>query len=117
MAGHGKVFVLTHRPPAELVNTDGDLPVTFLTGAVEDAVATALDAAAGKDVVVFGPTIAGACIQTGVLDEILVHIVPVLLGDGVRFFDHPGMTRPVPLRRTALAESGQLTDLRFAVKV
>jgi hypothetical protein len=43
--------------------------------------------------------------------------VPVLLGDGIRFFDHPGMTQPVPLRRIALAESGQPTDLRFAVKV
>jgi dihydrofolate reductase len=113
----GPIFILTHRPPTELVKTGGGLPVTFLTGAVQDAVATALEAAAGKDVVIFGPTIARACIQTGVLDEILVHIVPVLLGDGVRFFDHPGRTQPVSLRRTALAESGHLTDLRFAVKV
>jgi hypothetical protein len=44
----------------------------------------------------------------------LVHLVPVLLGDGVRLFDRPGLG-PVPLRRTELVESGQLTDMRFAV--
>jgi dihydrofolate reductase len=89
--------------------------ITFVTSEIRDAVAAALEAAAGKDVVVFGPTLARECLDAGVLDEILVHIVPVLLGEGIRFFDCPGTTQPVRLRRTAVAESGQLTDMRLAV--
>jgi dihydrofolate reductase len=114
-AWHGPMFILTHRPPAEPAEIGPDLPVTFLTGDVGDAVARAREAAAGKDVVIFGPTIARECIEAGVLDEILVHVVPVLVGAGIRFFDRPGSTQLVPLRRTAFAESGQLTDLRFDV--
>jgi dihydrofolate reductase len=110
-AWSGAVLVLTHRPAAQ---PPGGGSVTFLSGDVRDAVETARIAAEGKDVVVFGPTVAAACLAAGVLDEILVHIVPVLLGDGVRFFDRPGAPA-VPLRRVELAESGQLTDLRFAV--
>lgn len=48
------------------------------------------------------------------LDEIVVHLAPVLLGDGIRFHGGPGVGR-VNLERTAVAESGQLTDLRFSV--
>jgi hypothetical protein len=43
-----------------------------------------------------------------------VHVAPVLLGDGVRFYGAPGVGR-VDLERTAVLESGQLTDLRFRV--
>ena len=114
-AWQGPIFVLTHRPPAERSATREGIPVTFLTTSVDDAVGTALKAAGGKDLVVFGATIARACIEAGILDQVLVHVAPVLLGDGVRLFDRPGVTERVPLRRTELAESGQLTDLRFAV--
>ncbi|MBV1852895.1 dihydrofolate reductase family protein [Catellatospora tritici] len=107
----GPVFVLTHRPPAPPPGSQ----VAFVSGEIRDAVATARTAAAGRDVVVFGPTVAQACLDADVLDEILVHVVPVLLGDGVRLFARPGADRPVQLQRTALAESGQLTDLRFEV--
>jgi hypothetical protein len=44
----------------------------------------------------------------------VVHLVPVLLGDGVRFYDAPGVGQ-IPLERTAVAEPGQITDLRFRV--
>lgn len=108
----GPIFILTHRPPAGEIGHDA---ITFRDGSAGDAVAVAREAAGGKDVVIFGATIAQQCIEEGVLDEILVHVVPVLLGDGVRFFDQPGMKERVQLRRTALAESGQLTDLRFTV--
>jgi dihydrofolate reductase len=110
-AWHGAVLVLSHRPAAQ---PTGGGAVTFLSGDIRDAVAAARAAADGKDVVVFGPTVARACLEAGVLDEVLVHLVPVLLGDGVRLFDRPGLG-PVPLRRTELVESGQLTDMRFAV--
>lgn len=110
-AWHGFVLVLTHRPAAQ---PPGGGSVTFLSGDIRDAVAAARAQANGKDVVVFGPTVATACLEAGVLDEVLVHLVPVLLGDGVRFFGWPGASA-IPLRRTEVVESGQLTDLRFAV--
>jgi dihydrofolate reductase len=83
----GPSIVLTHEtaPP--------DLPadVTYandLTTAVEVAKA----AEGGRYVNVLGADVAAQCLEAGVLDEVLVFIAPVLLGDGVRLFDHPGGT-------------------------
>jgi dihydrofolate reductase len=108
---NGPVFVLTHRPP----DADHHPAITFLSGELRDAVATATAAAAGKDVVVFGATIALQSLRAGLLDEIVIHLVPVLLGDGVRLIDAPDLGT-VELDRTLVATSGQITDLRFAVR-
>jgi riboflavin biosynthesis pyrimidine reductase len=54
------------------------------------------------------------CIDERLIDEIVVHLAPVLLGDGVRLFGSPGQGR-INLERTSVAKSGQLTDLRFRV--
>jgi dihydrofolate reductase len=107
----GPVFVLTHRPP------DANLhpAVTFISGSVNDAVATAKTSAAGKAVIVFGANLAAQCLRAGLLDEIVIHLVPVLLGEGIRLFDASGFG-PVPLERRLVATSGQITDLRFAVR-
>jgi dihydrofolate reductase len=104
-AWSGPIFVLTHRPA-------NDPAVTFLTGDLPHAVATALAAAKGKNLVLFGASIARQCLQQGLVDEILIHLVPVLLGDGVRLFAGPD-SEPIHLHRIECAESGQLTDLRF----
>src|SRR5262245_11113775 len=106
----GPVFVLTHRPPG----ADHHPAITFLTGDLTDALATAAGAAAGKDVIVFGANLAAQCLRAGLLDEIVIHLVPVLLGGGVRLIDTPDLA-PVALERTLVATSGQITDLRFAV--
>ena len=106
----GPVFVLTHRPPDDTpVDT-----VTFVSSPLAEAVAMARTAADGKNVVIFGANIAQQCLWEGLLDEIVVHLAPVLLGAGVRFFAASD-GKPVALRRTTLAESGQITDLRFSV--
>jgi dihydrofolate reductase len=104
-AWSGPIFILTHRP-AE------DPDYTFLTGDLPDAVATALAAAGGKNLVLFSASIARQCLQQGLVDEIIIHLVPILLGDGFRLFDNPG-GEPLHLQRVACAESGQVTDLRF----
>lgn len=107
----GPVFVLTHRPPDA-----GHHPaVTFLSNDLSDAVATAKDAAAGKAVIVFGANLAAQCLRAGLLDEIVIHLVPILLGDGVRLIGAPDLG-PVALERRLVATSGQITDLRFAVR-
>src|SRR6266571_2067840 len=78
----GPVFVLTHRPPA----APHDPTITFLSGDIHSAVATALEAADGKNIVVFGANVANQCLDAGLVDELLIHLAPVLLGDGVRLF-------------------------------
>lgn len=91
---HGPMFVLTHRPPA-----DPPEGVTFLSD-LHSAVAQAKDAAGDEYVNVLGANVAKQCIEEGILDEILMFVAPVLLGDGVRMFDQPGGTNvrlaPVP---------------------
>src|SRR4051794_25971059 len=104
----GPMFLLTHRslgaPSPE---------VTILAGDIGDAVATALDAAGGKNLEILGADVAGQCLQRGLVDEILVYLLPVLLGDGIRF-------SPTGLPRTDLEplsskRSGEATLLRFHV--
>ena len=107
----GPVFVLTHDAPDVV---PGWMTGRFVDEGVEDAVARARTAAGGKNVVVLGANVARQCIERGLLDEIVVHLAPVLLGDGVRLFGGPGQGRTA-LERTTLARSGQLTDLRFNV--
>jgi hypothetical protein len=62
--------------------------------------------------VIFGAGIARQCLQAGLLNEIVIHLAAVLLGDGVRLYDSVG-TDPIVLTRTALAATGQLIDPSF----
>jgi dihydrofolate reductase len=105
----GPTFVLTHRPPEP-----PDPHVTYLTGDIGEAVATALDAADGKDLEILGADVASQCLQRGLVDEILVYVLPVLLGDGVRFAA-PGLGR-TDLQPVSAMQSGPVTILRFRVR-
>ncbi|GAB3797094.1 dihydrofolate reductase family protein [Micromonospora zhanjiangensis] len=79
----GPQFVLTHHPrPASA-------DITFVDDLAE-AVTAAKAAAGDKYVNVLGADVARQCLAAGLLDEILTLVAPVLLGDGVRLFDHPG---------------------------
>src|SRR5882672_11404811 len=82
-AWSGPVFVLTHNPPT-------DPNVTFLSGDIRDAVETAARAAGEKYLVIFGADVARQCVEAGLLEEVAIHVVPVLLGDGVRLFSRRG---------------------------
>jgi dihydrofolate reductase len=105
----GPVFVLTHQPPEP-----PDPEVTFLTGDIRDAVATALDAAGGKNLEILGADVATQCLQLGLVDEILVYVLPVLLGDGIRF-SSPGLAR-IDLEPIDSTRSGAVTILRFRIR-
>jgi dihydrofolate reductase len=104
----GPFFLLTHRPL-----DPPDPGVTILSGDIGDAVATALDAAAGKNLEILGADVAGQCLARGLVDEILVYVLPVLLGDGIRF-SAPGLAR-VDLDPVSSMRSGDATILRFRV--
>ena len=102
-------FVLTHIPPDQ-----PDPTTTFLSGDIGDAVATALEAAGGKNLEILGADVAGQCLQRGLVDEILVYVLLVLLGDGVRF-SSPGLAR-TDLEPLGSTRSGAVTILRFRVR-
>ncbi len=105
----GPIFVLTHRPP-----DPPDPEVTYLTGDIGEAVATALNAAGGKNLQILGADVAGQCLQRGLVDEILVNVLPVLLGDGIRF-SAPGLAR-IDLEPVSSTQAGAVTILRFRVR-
>jgi dihydrofolate reductase len=107
------VFVVTHRPPPE--GWPEDAPFTFVTDGIESAVAQA-KAAAGEGMVgVAGPNVAQQCLEAGLLDEIAVHLVPVLLGRGIRFFDDVAGA-PVMLEDPRVVEGTAVTHLRYRVR-
>ncbi len=85
-AWDGPTFVLTHHPE-DAAPADG---VTFLSCDVAEAVRIGLEAAGDKNLEVLSPTIGRQLLELGLIDEIDLHIAPVLLGDGIRLFDNPG---------------------------
>jgi dihydrofolate reductase len=86
----------------------------FIDKPIDAAVAHAQQAAGDRNVVILGANVAHQCLDSGLLDEIVVHLAPVLLGDGLRLFGSPGTGR-IDVERTSVAQSGQPTDLRFRV--
>jgi len=105
----GPMFLLTHRPL-----DPPDPEVTILTGDIGEAVAIALDAAGGKDLEILGADVAAQCLQRGLVDEILVYVLPLLLGDGVHF-SAPGAPR-LELEPVSSIRSRDATILRFRVR-
>lgn len=107
------VFVLTHSVP------DGwprdDAPFTFISDGVESAVAQAKAVAGDKIASVASASIAQQCLNAGLLDAIVVDLIPVLLGKGIRFFDHL-TTAPVELEDPKVIEGTHVTHLYYRVK-
>jgi dihydrofolate reductase len=102
-------FIVTHSPPTE---NRGDF--TYVTEGVEAAIEQARAAAGSKDVSVMGAIVPQQAIRAGLVDEFVIHLIPVLLGEGKRLFDHLGGR--VDLRRTQVVEAPDgVTHLRFRV--
>jgi len=103
-------FVVTHTVPQEWVYEGS--PFTFVVDGLESGVEQAKAVAGDKDVAVGAASIAQQCIRAGLLDEIHIDLVPVLLGGGVRLFDHLG-TGPIELERMRVVEAPDVTHLTF----
>jgi dihydrofolate reductase len=87
---HYPVFVVTHHP-REPVEMEGGTTYHFVTDGIASALDQAKKAAGGKDVMLWGGGhIAQQYLAAGLLDELELHVVPVLLGDGARIFDNLG---------------------------
>lgn len=107
------IFVVTHTVPQEWANKEGS-PFTFVTDGVESAIEQARAVAGDKNIGVDGASISQQAIKAGLVDEVGVDLMPVLLGEGVRFFDHLG-TEPIELERMEVIEGTGVTHLRFRV--
>ncbi|MGC1211126.1 MAG: dihydrofolate reductase family protein [Micromonospora sp.] len=104
----GPIFVLTHHPE-DATPADG---VTFLHCGPAEAVRIGLAAAGGKNLEVFSPTIGRQLLELGLIDEIDLHIAPILLGDGIRLYDNPGGA-PIHLHRVGEGDPTSVLNVRY----
>ena len=106
------LFVVTHNVPDEI--PDGESSYTFVTDGVESAIRLAKAAAGDKYVSLLGASVPQQCLRAGLLDEIQIHLVPTLLGNGTRLFEHLEDGR-VELETVRVVECAGVTHLRFRV--
>ena len=113
---HHPVFILTHHA-REPVTKEGGTTFTFVTDGIEAALEQARAAAGGKDVAVGGGAdVAQQYLKAGLLDELRLHVAPVLLGDGVRLFANHLADAPGGLECASVVESPTgVTHLRYRV--
>ena len=106
------IFVLSKAVPDKVPK--GASTFTFVADGIISIVKQAKAAAGGKDYVLGGANIAQQCLGSGLLDEMQIPLMPVLLGDGVRLFDHIGVGQ-IELERTRAIDSPGVSHLRFRV--
>ena len=108
------VFVVTHRAREPWVRRGGTT-FTFVTDGIESALGQANAAAGGRDVkIAGGADIIRQFMNAGLVDELRLHLAPVLLGDGVRLFDRIDGER-LALTRVEVIDSPLVTHLRYRV--
>jgi dihydrofolate reductase len=106
------VFVLSHDEPAD---PPAGGVYTFVGDGIEHALRRARDAAGDKDVTVMGGADTGRqFIEAGLVDELSIHLVPVLFGGGTRMFEHLGAGH-VQLENLGSVQTAAATHLRFRV--
>lgn len=110
--GGGACFVVTHSVPQEWVKEGS--PFTFVTDGVESAVRQAQQVAGDRNVSIGSANIANQCLKAGLLDEMLINLVPVVLGGGVRLFDNLD-TAPYELEIMRVVEGAGVTHLKYRV--
>ena len=108
------VFVLTNHAREPWVRRGGTT-FTFVTEGIESALEQARAAAGDKDVrIAGGANTVQQFIKAGLLNELQIHLAPVLLGNGVRLFDHID-PRHIELEKTRVIDSPNVTHLRYRV--
>ncbi len=106
------VFILTHQPRETF--TRFGVTFHFITDGFPSAIEKAKAAAGDKNVMLFGANMARLGLETGLADEIQIHLAPILLGSGIRLFDHLD-NGYIKLERMRVVESPTVTDLRFRI--
>lgn len=107
------VFILTHDPPPKEEVPQGPSNLTFVTDGIASAITKAKAAAGDKHVKLGGASPGKQALKAGLVDEILVHVAPYLLGGGVRLFDALG--DGVRLEKIRVTDGSLATHLRYRV--
>ncbi|WP_324194025.1 dihydrofolate reductase family protein [Nocardia blacklockiae] len=107
------IFVPSHRPPSPAARWGYPL-VTYVNDGIESAMAQAKAAAGERDVQVRGAYTAQRAIEAGVLDEVQIHLIPVLLGRGRRMFDV--LPAETELEIVRVIDTPQATHIRYRVR-
>jgi dihydrofolate reductase len=106
------VFILTHHP-RDPVEMGGGTTFHFVTDGIEFALDRAREAAGGKDVMLWGGAqVVNQYLAAGLLNELELHVVPILLGDGARLFDNLG-DGEVQLEQVRAVEAPGVTHLKY----
>ena len=109
------VVVVTHSVPHAWVDERPQAPFTFVTDGLPAAIERALQMAGERNVGVSAGKIASQCLELGLLDEIWLDLVPVVLGNGVPYFDRVA-NAPVVLDDPKIIEGVRVTHLRYTVR-
>jgi dihydrofolate reductase len=108
------VFIVTHHA-RETDARKGGTTYHFVTDGIDSALEQARKAAGGKDVMLWGGAqVINQYLAAGLLDELELHVVPVLLGDGARLFDNLGDAE-VQLEQVRAVEAPGVTHLKYRV--
>jgi dihydrofolate reductase len=109
---HGPVFVLTHHA-REPVAMQGGTTFTFVTDGIQSALAQAREAAGSGDVAIAGgASTVNQYLAAGAIDELRLHVAPVVVGAGERLFDGVG---PLSLERIGVNATDLVTHLTYRV--
>jgi dihydrofolate reductase len=110
---HHPVFVLTHHE-RERLDKEGGNSFTFVTDGIESALEQAKAAAGGKDVALGGGAeVAQQCLAAGLIDEMLINVVPVLLGSGTRLFENLGDVSAIGLEQARVVDAPGVAHLLY----
>lgn len=105
------VYLMTHSPH-EPIEKDG-VTYTFVVDDITQAVESAKQAAGDKLVSLLGGSISRQCLELGLVDEIQLHVVPILLGEGISLF--AGLDKRIKLERVETSAFASETHLRYRV--
>jgi dihydrofolate reductase len=108
------IFVVTHAPPTDWAYRDS-APFTFVNG-VREAIDQAKAFAGNRDVSVSAGQIGGQAIREGLIDQVVLNLVPAVLGSGVPFFGTGGMAEPVLFDDPRIVQGKQVTHLVYDVR-
>lgn len=115
---HAPVFVVTHRSRETLVR-QGGTSFTYVTDGLESAIEQARAVANGKNVAIAGGgTVLRQAVKAGLIDELELHIVPALLGTGMRLLDADldlGPRQAIELTPTRVVHTPEVTHIRYRV--
>ncbi|WP_188455646.1 dihydrofolate reductase family protein [Virgibacillus oceani] len=108
------LFVLTNKPPVKHPKENDKLTISFVTDGIESAIRRARASAKEKDIAVMGANVGQQLLKSGLVDELQITIAPILLGSGLRLFDHLNDLE-IDLEKIRTIETKQQVEIWYKV--